>query len=191
MTFVYMGYNRAMNVQIEKEDAQTIAQRELISSQFSLFAYICALVGDAHDAQDVLQETNLKMFPQLASYDVTRPFLPWAKSIAYYQVLSYRTRRSRERLVLAEDSFFDLVAADAETAFDDVGDDMAHLERCLRKLKVFVRELIESRYVQGLTVNELARERHCSANAVSLLLFKARRSLCRCIQEGRLHEVSV
>jgi len=178
-----------MHATTDIEPAATLAQNALISAQFTLFAYICALVGDSNDAQDVLQETNLKLCSELNAYDPSRPFLPWAKSVAYYEVLSYRTRKTRDRLTLAEDSFFDLVAADAESAFDATDKEMANLDSCLKRLATFVRELVEARYFRGESVNRLAQERHCSANAVSLLLFKARRNLAECIQSARLKEV--
>ena len=174
----------------DNESAALAAQNALVSAQFTLFSYICALVGDLHDAQDILQETNIKLCRELNSYDPSRPFLQWAKSVAYYEVLSYRTRKSRDRLILAEDSFFDLVAADAETAFDETDKDMAHLDTCLNKLTAFVRELVKARYFRGAAVHELARERQCSANAVSMLLFKARRNLAECIRDRRLKEIA-
>jgi len=163
--------------------------RALIAAQFALFAYICALVGDTQDAQDVLQETNLKLCRELDTYDPSRPFLPWARRVAYYEVLSYRTRKSRDRLTLADDTFFEQVAEDAEAAFDDTDKDMAHLDACLRKLAAFARELVEARYLKGTAVNALADACKCSPNAVSLILFKARRSLAQCIEKARLGEV--
>lgn len=166
------------------------AQALLVKAQFALFAYVCALVGDTQDAKDVLQEANLKILRVLPDYDASRPFMPWAKSIAYFEVLSYRTRKSRNRLTFAEDSFFELIAADAAVVLEETDQDMTYLERCMRKLSGVMREMVEARYIKGLEVKELARARKCSANAVSLLLFKARRSLAECIREARLKGVS-
>lgn len=164
------------------------SNRALLAVQFALFAYICALVGDTQDAQDVLQETNLKLCRELGTYDPSRPFLPWAKRVAYYEVLSYRTRKSRDRLTLADDSFFEQVAEDAENAFGDTDKDMAYLDACMRKLAAFARELVEARYIKGVAVSDLADARKCSPNAVSLILFKTRRALAQCIEKARLGE---
>lgn len=166
-----------------------VGNRALLAAQFALFAYICALVGDTQDAQDVLQETNLKICRELGSYDPSRPFLPWAKRVAYYEVLSYRTRKSRDRLTLADDAFFEQVAVDAEHAFDDTDKDMAHLDACMRKLASFARELVEARYIKGVAVKDLAKACKCSPNAVSLILFKARRALALCIEKARIGDV--
>jgi len=179
-----------MTTKDSQEDAALSAQQQLVSAQFTLYAYICALVGDAQDARDILQETNLKLCRELSSYDPARPFLPWAKRVAYYEVLSFRTHRSRDRLTLAEDTFFEAVAADAEHLFDEMDRDVAYLDGCLSKLNAFVRELVEARYFRGKAVSELARVRSCSANAVSLMLFKARRLLLACIQAHRMKEVN-
>lgn len=169
-------------------DAAFTGQQQLIEAQFTLYAYICALVGDAQDARDVLQETNLKLCRELAVYDPSKPFLPWAKRVAYYEVLSFRTKRARDRLILTDGAFFEAVAADSEQAFDGLERDAVYLDLCLSKLNAWVQELVKARYFQGMAVNELARLRRCSVNAVSLLLFKARRALSECIRTQRLKE---
>jgi len=166
------------------------AQALLVKAQFALFAYVCALVGDTEDARDVLQDANLKILRALPDYDASRPFMPWAKSIVYFEVLSYRTRKSRSHLTFADQSFFELVASDAAVVLEETDQDMAFLERRMRKLSGVMREMVEARYLGGMEVKALARERKCSANAVSLLLFKARRSLAECIREARLKGVS-
>jgi len=174
----------------ESRTAREAANLALMGAQIALFGYVCALVGDAEEARDVLQEVNLKICSQLDAYDPSRPFLPWARTIAYYEVLSYRNRRARNRLTLVDDTFFESVATAAETAFDRTDRDLAHLDACLRKLPVFVRGLVEGHYFRHAAVKALARQHRCSANAVSMLLFKARRNLAACIQAARAGEVS-
>jgi RNA polymerase sigma-70 factor (ECF subfamily) len=175
------------NESLAARDAANLA---LMNAQIALFGYVCALVGDAEEARDVLQEVNLKICRQLDAYDPSRPFLPWARTIAYFEVLSYRNHRSRDRLTLVDDTFFESVAAAAEAAFDEAGSDLAHLEACLRKLPALARGLVEGHYFRHVAVKSLARRHRCSANAVSLLLFKARRNLAACIQAARAGEVA-
>lgn len=75
----------------------------LTAAQFALQAYITFLVGNAEDAKDILQETNQILWREAAKYDSNRPFLPWAKSVAWYQVKTFRTLKSRDRLVFDEE----------------------------------------------------------------------------------------
>src|SRR5438445_5692787 len=77
----------------------------LTSHQSTLYAAITAMLGGAEGAQDVLQETNVVLLEKAGEYDVARPFVPWALAFARFQVLAWRKRQSRDRLVLNEELF--------------------------------------------------------------------------------------
>jgi len=47
-----------------------------------VFRFIVRMVGDAHVAEDLVQETFLKTWKNLARFDVKRPFRTWVFSIA-------------------------------------------------------------------------------------------------------------
>ena len=46
----------------------------------------------------MLQETNLDLWRKASTYDASRPFLPWVRTIAHYQVLTFRKKQSRSHL---------------------------------------------------------------------------------------------
>ena len=50
----------------------------LTSSQSALYAFIVSLLGGVNDANDVLQETNMKLCRKCSEYDPHQPFLRWA-----------------------------------------------------------------------------------------------------------------
>ncbi len=104
----------------------------LTSYQSSLYAAIAAMLGGVEGAHDVLQETNLVLLQRAAEYDVDRPFLPWALAFARFQVLAWRKRQSRDRLVLDDD----LIATVADRLSSEAAPSAAldALERCLNKL---------------------------------------------------------
>ena len=77
--------------------------RHLTGCQSQLYAYICSLTGNSIAAQNVLQEANLVLWDKAAEFDPSRPFLPWAYTFAYMQVLAWRKKRRRDRLVFDED----------------------------------------------------------------------------------------
>mgnify|MGYP001197265003 CR=1 FL=1 len=84
---------------------------ELTQAQGNLFVYLCALTGNADAARDVLQETNLALCREAERFDPSRPFLPWGRAVAYYQVLSWRKKQFRERLVFDDELLEDVAAA--------------------------------------------------------------------------------
>lgn len=155
---------------------------ELTQAQGDLFVYICALTGNAEAARDVLQNTNLTLCREAERFDSSRPFLPWARTVAYYQVLSWRKRQVRERLV-----FDDQVLEEVAVVLNDEPvaphAQLDALEGCLKKLPVRMRELFEARYVCGATVNALASACGRAPNAVSASLYRIRQLLSACVEE--------
>jgi RNA polymerase sigma factor (sigma-70 family) len=55
-----------------------------------------SITGNHHDADDAAQETFLRVYRALDSYDPARPFRPWLKRIAYNTSLN-TVRASRNR----------------------------------------------------------------------------------------------
>lgn len=162
-----------------------LASLELIKAQKPLFVYIFSMVGDTDAVDDILQDVNLKIMRQLEKYDHTRPFLTWAHSIARYEVMNYRTRCKRERLVLVDNTFFENVASAADAALASNDDDLRFLEICLKKLPRRMRRVAESFYYESIPAKQLAIDESCTANAISMLLFKVRRLLAECIRKVR------
>ncbi|HRR33022.1 MAG TPA: sigma factor [Kiritimatiellia bacterium] len=105
--------------------AREIVMRDLAEAQFSLFGYICALTGHSQDARDILQDTNLRIWKEAERYDEKRPFLAWAKTLAVYEIMTYRKRLSRERLVF-DDDVFESVVDQAEIQPDETDAALAH-----------------------------------------------------------------
>ncbi len=77
----------------------------LTSHQSTLYAAISAMLGGVHGAQVVLQETNVALLEKAGEFDAARLFVPWAVSFARFQVLAWRKRQARDRLVLDDELF--------------------------------------------------------------------------------------
>jgi RNA polymerase sigma-70 factor (ECF subfamily) len=164
-------------------EQEGVFDRELTQSQSDLFVYISALMGNAESARDILQETNLVLCRESERYDPARPFLPWARTIAYYQVLSWRKRNYRERLVF-DDTLLDEVAASLNEETSLPHAQLDALEGCLKKLPERMRSLFEARYAQGLRVDKLAAACGRPPNAVAASLYRIRQLLSACVEEA-------
>lgn len=152
----------------------------LTQAQSALYGSIHTLLAGAPEVADVLQETNRVLWRKAATYDPARPFLPWALTVARFEVLAHRKRRSRERLVF-DDALVAQVAQEYER--QSAGDGaLQRLERCLQKLQPNQRALLEERYVQGESVNDIAARQGRAANAVSALLYRIRGLLAQCME---------
>ena len=151
----------------------------IMGCQRELKSYLFSLHPHAGDIDDLLQETSLKLWEIFGEYDSTRPFLPWALRIAYFQVLRFRKERSRDRLVFSDD-LVELLAGEAPAAGQaDVI--RASLDDCLAKLTPRARQVLLARYNRDANVSELAKETRQSVHALYRLLEKARGQVATCL----------
>ena len=169
-------------------DASAEFISRLTAAQFALQAYIAFLVGNAEDAKDVLQETNQVLWREAATYDQGRPFLPWAKSVAWYQVKTFRTLQSRDRLVFDEELLARMEQSADEEA--DMNRMLEVLENCFERLSKSQKAVIRARYFRGSGVNVIAKGLRCSIGSVSMLLFRIRDKLGECVEKTLSAEVS-
>lgn len=154
--------------------------RQLASAQSSLYAFIVSLMGGRLEAADVLQETNLKLCREFQRYDSSKPFVNWALTLARFEVMAWRTRQSRSRLVLDHD-VLERVAAALEAQPVEPERELAALEGCLQKLPERQRALVEERYQRGATVRAMAGRMGQPENALAAMLYRIRKALHDCI----------
>jgi RNA polymerase sigma-70 factor, ECF subfamily len=153
----------------------------LIGIQSRLYSYICTLIADGAGALDVLQEANVVLWEKAHEYDPTRPFAPWAYRIAYLQVLAYRKRCVRSRLVFDESLMHDM-AEEFVLEDEDYGLRLEALAKCMDKLTGPARELLDRRYKHGESVDEIARRMRKAPNVVSASMYRLRKALLACIE---------
>jgi len=148
--------------------------------QPEIHRYILSLFPDRMLADDVLQETNLVLWRKAAEYDPAQPFLPWALTVAFYQVKAARRDAGRDRHVF-DDSLVEILAAECRETDPQAADLEQALESCLQELPGTQRKLILARYAPGFSVQDLAAERKQTPTALSLALMRIRKALETCI----------
>lgn len=151
-------------------------------SQSRLYAFILTLVGDADQASEVLQETNLVLWQKADQFELGTNFMAWALKVARYQVMAFRKKQSRDRLVFSEAATERVANAFAKR--DDVLDDrQAVLQRCLEQLPPKMRELVKLRYSSGRSLQKIAQLLGKSYVAVAQGLHRARLALAQCVEK--------
>jgi RNA polymerase sigma-70 factor (ECF subfamily) len=163
----------------EPHNAEELIVGLIARHQPEIHRYILSLLPDRMLADDVAQETNLVLWRKAAEYDPAQPFLPWAFTIALYQVKAARRDAGRDRHVF-DDSLVELLASECRD--DPHGDLELALEKCLQELPERQRDLILARYAPGSSVQGLAAERRQTPTALSLALMRIRKALETCIE---------
>lgn len=161
----------------------------LIASQGALYGFIASLMGRLDSANDVLQETNLKLCRKAAEYDPSQPFLRWAFVFAKYEVMSWRTRQARSHLVF-DDELVEKIAGCFETADGTSERELNALEKCVEKLPSKQRELVAARYAGGESLQDIADRLQMSENAAAALFYRLRKGLAECMTASLGSEVA-
>jgi RNA polymerase sigma-70 factor (ECF subfamily) len=153
----------------------------VLGSQRRLYAYILTLVPDPDAAWDILQQTNMVLWRDSERFSAGTNFMSWAFRVAYFQVLDHREKQQRDRLRFNNDLFEQLAA---ESANERDGDQarLEALRKCLAGLPSPQRNLLQTRYGDGLSVAAIAESRGQTAGALSTYLHRIRRGLLDCIQ---------
>ena len=153
----------------------------LTASQSAMYAFIVSLLGGANDADDVLQETNMKLCRRWSQYDREQPFLRWGYAFARFEVMAYRKSKQRSRLVL-DNTLVATIAGELEESADTADSRLKLLEVCLKRLNARQRELIFARYGRGEAVRDIAVRLSRPENAVAALFYRLRKILAVCVQ---------
>ena len=162
--------------------------QHLTASQSALYAFIVSLLGGVNDANDVLQETNMKLCRKCSEYDPAQPFLRWAYAFARFEVMACRKTKQRSRLVL-DDSLVEMVAAELDASAAEADSRLKILEICMERLSPRQRELIAARYGRGEAVQDIAARLSRPENAMAALFYRLRKLLADCVKSVVRKEV--
>ncbi len=154
---------------------------EIIAAQGRLYAYILSLLLNRERAHDVLQQTNIVLLEKESEFQWGTNFGAWACSVAFYEVLSERRSRTRDRH-LFNDDLLALIAVDAEAESLSIDQRREALESCLKGLTDSQRKLLNARYGPGGSVEEMARILDKTPGAISAMLHRIRAKLAKCIE---------
>jgi RNA polymerase sigma-70 factor (ECF subfamily) len=163
--------------------------QELITCQGRLRAYIAAALGNHANSADVLQRTNLVLWKKASEFRAGEEFMPWALTVARYEVLSFLRDHQRDRHVFCEDVATMMLDAFA-IEVSDPSDRETALRRCLDRLPTRGRNLLWQRYNQAKSIREIASKTERSENSVKCHFVRLRKSLEKCI-EGFLKTCTV
>jgi RNA polymerase sigma-70 factor (ECF subfamily) len=129
--------------------------------QNRLYRYLLRLTANAAAAQDLFQETWLKVITRIHRYDESRPFEPWLFAVARNLALDHLRKASPESLDEPSESGEPRVArlgAQGPGSLERLleGERRRELERRLEELPALYREALTLRFEEEMTFDEMA-----------------------------------
>ncbi len=170
-----------MPISMESDERAERFIRCLTDHQSQLFIYLVSLLGDVHEARNVLQETNMVLWRRSADFVEGTGFAAWSRKIAHFQVLAYLRDKKRDRHLFDEDLLLQITQR-SEPAEDDEERHVA-LRHCLADLSDALRLLISQRYSSGYSIKDLAQRFGKSEASLKVSLSRARKKLMHCIEK--------
>lgn len=161
--------------------------RLLAEHERRLTAYVHALIPLWQDAEDVLQDTRTRLWEQFDSFRLDADFGVWARTIAHYMVLTYRTHCRRDRLCFSDDVLEKISQNTSPAVFSDCDSHMSALMECVKSLNVASRKLLHRLCTERQRIKDIARDLEQTPTAVRVAFHRIRRSLAKCV-EKRLQE---
>ncbi|TWT66125.1 sigma-70 family RNA polymerase sigma factor [Allorhodopirellula solitaria] len=166
----------------EYPDSQAEFVGLLTSNQAAItLAVRCLMPGD-RGADEVVQQTNAKIWQKRSDFEAGTNFRAWAATIARYEVLNYRKQQARDARINFSSELEQQIVADAAEFEDDFSERHSALRECLGELKPDSRELLMSRYEGDETLADLASRVGRSVGGIKVTLCRLRTTLSACIQ---------
>ena len=140
-----------------------------------LYNYALRMTGNPDDAMDVLQDVLLSVYRNLSSYRGEGVFPAWLFRIATFRCTDFYRRKGRQ-----------LAATDEVDTIDesgsDIGKDMDEnkgLTRMLGRLPNEQKHVIELKFFQQFTFDEISAQLGISSNTVKSRVYSALKKMRR------------
>jgi len=166
---------------LSREDSRELLAVNWVKAQPSLTAFLIASTPQFSDAEDLLQEVAVEVARRFDDYDPSRPFLPWALWVAKIQVANFYRARQRNPVKFIGDSI-DALGEACDRIQRTLSEEKWALEKCLTSLTGRSRTLLQLRYFDDLTPQEIGPRVGMTAGAVRIALFRTRSALMACVR---------
>ena len=151
-----------------------------VKHERQLYGFIAAMLAQPAEAEDLLQETARGLWKKFGEYDPALPFLPWAKKFARYEVLNYLERQRTRRKYFSEE-MVELLAQDWDQVNQQHEARILALESCVEALPEKSRHLLNDRYSDANSLQQVAAQEGTTANALYKTLQRIRKALRDCV----------
>ena len=158
--------------------------------QDKLMRYARKFLSDPDDASDIVQDTFIKAYRNLQSFDASRRFSPWIYRIAHNEFINALKKRRAGNVMFTIDFdtlFPHLAATDTADSFALERDMRETLEHELGRLDPKYREPLILYYLEGMDYKAISEVLQIPVSTVGVRLARARAALKK-LSGGTLYE---
>ena len=147
-----------------------------------VYNVIYRMLGNREQAEDVTQETFLRVYSRLDTFQEGGSFVGWLRRIASNMSIDHLRRRREQTVSLDEQ--LESGVEQADTRLDaqpedrlEMSEDSRRVVEAVQKLPGKQRAVLVLRHVEGMKIDEIARTLKMPAGTVKTLLFRGRQAI--------------
>ncbi len=144
--------------------------------------YLQRTGGNGDDADDLIQDTFLKVYLNLGRYNPDYTFGQWIYTIARNTFIDYLRKRQDSVPLESVQRGQSSLPTPEESVINS--QQRAQLEAFMERMKPQYRRLIELRFFRDFSYEEIASELGIPLGTVKTQLHRAREQMCKFIEDG-------
>jgi RNA polymerase sigma-70 factor (ECF subfamily) len=149
-----------------------------------VYNFMLQRVENENDAEDVTIETFVKAFDKIATYNPEFQFNTWLIAIAKNVHIDMLRKKKTTIFVTTTNNSAVYTIADTSPSIEDVlitEQNLSRLLQFIKKLKPSYQEIIQMRYFQEMSYQEIAADLNEPLNNIKIKILRAKKLLAEII----------
>ncbi|WP_240772787.1 sigma-70 family RNA polymerase sigma factor [Phragmitibacter flavus] len=162
--------------------------RLLAEHSSSIRLYVRSLMPGYEGADDLAQETLIKLWEKRDSFEEGTNFKAWAFQVGKFMVMNQRRKLSRSPVVMLDDELIEKIDQRWMEKEESLTDEHHRaLKACLNLLKPEDQNLLHARYATAISLETYAEQEGTRSGTLKARLFRLRDALRDCIDRRLGH----
>jgi len=157
-------------------------EKLVIRHQASIRAFVALRISLRGESEDLAQETFVIAWRKLGEFDPDGSFHSWLRTIAHHLIRNHR-RKFRAEGVGSYQELDLLWRSQERTHRGDPSERLLALQDCLSRMDGPSLKLLNDRYLDGISVQELAESTGRGYSALTTQLYRLRELLAGCVRK--------
>jgi len=160
-------------------------EKMVIPFKDKLYRFSLRIVGNAFDAEDVIQEVMLKLWKKREAFENVKNKEAWCMTITRNMSIDWLRGKKKPTLDIADRQDIKDGGIDAHSQME-LNDLQRMVRNCIAELPEKQKEVIHLRDIEGYAYKEIAEITDTSVDQVKVLIYRGRQRLKEIIIKKKL-----
>ena len=141
-----------------------------------LVRFVATKVNDRADVEDIVQETLISIYDSLVLFKGKSSFFTWACAIAKHEIADFYRKKKIKQVVFSKLPFLEGLVSEAlgpELAYQEL-EAKTKIVNTLKRLSEGYAQILRLKYVEELSMRQIANQLNLTVKAVESRLTRAR-----------------